>query len=326
MKFSLQWLKLSSAALVMTAASSALLAAEEWPNRAVRIIVPSTPGAVQDVVARLIGQKLSVSLGQQFIIENRPGASTNVGTVFVARSKPDGYTYLLSTTSLAWYPDMFKKLPYDPFKDLVNVASVAQSPAIIYAHAGLAANNVKELIALSLKTPQGLDYAGSGVGVTHHLALEELQRATGARFRMIPFNGGTPAMTAVASGQIPFGMLTLGSLRAAIESGKIKPLGLVADKRTAMMPNLPTLAEQGLINIDATVRFPLMGPAGIPQDILNKLADHLRRIVDDPSIKGTFATAGLEPAFLSGPDTTKNMRERADAWRPIIQSLKIQLD
>lgn len=313
-------------ALVALACSAAGAVAEDYPTRTIYFIAPSPPASIQDLVGRLIATRLSPMVGQPVVVENKPGASTNIGAQFVANARPDGYTLLVHHTSFVINAYLFHDLPFKPFQDLVPIIGLAVSPSIIYVNPGFPVQSLKELIALGKAKPGQIAYATSGVGTIHQLAIETISNETGAKFLHVPYPGGPPAVTAVSGGEVQFGMLTLGSVLPQMRAGRVRGLAIVGATRSSLAPEIPSLVEEGLPPLPGATQLMLMAPAHTPQPVLDAIAEKVREILKDPGIVKSFADIGVEPSVLSSTELTALMHREADTWRPIIQALDLHLD
>ncbi len=313
----------AAAALVLASASAG---AQDYPSRTIHFVAPSPPASTQDLVGRIIAERLAPKIGQAVVVDNKPGGSTNIGAEFVATQRPDGYTLLVHHTSFSINQYLFKSLPFKPFEDLVPVIGLSNSPTIIYVNPKFPVSSLKELVELGKAKPGTINYSTSGVGTIHQLGIETISRQTGAKFVHVAYAGGAPAVTAVSMGEAQFGMLTLGSVLPQMSAGSVRGLAIVGDKRSALAPDVPTLVEQGFQSLPAATQLMLMAPAKTPQPVIDLLAAKVREILADPAVGKLFANVGVEPSPMSGAELTALMHREVDAWKPIIEALNLHLD
>jgi tripartite-type tricarboxylate transporter receptor subunit TctC len=300
--------------------------AQELPCSQVRLIVPYPAGGATDVATRVVAERLEAALKKPVVVENRGGATGNIGTVAVVNAPADGCTLLVNATVIATFPHSFSRLAYNPFKDLAPVGGVGISPALIIAAPSVPANNIKELIALSKSRAQGLNYSTAGYGLQQHLATEELARRTGAKFTHVAYRGGGTAMNDLMAARLDFGVFLAGTTKPLIAGGKLKALAILADKRSELVPDIPTTAEQGFPGLDAGVHFMMFAPAATPKPVVALLSAQVRTLIADPSLKQRFASIGYEATPLSADEVTALMRKIEADLTPVIKRLNIKLD
>jgi tripartite-type tricarboxylate transporter receptor subunit TctC len=269
--------------------------AQAWPTGPVRIVVPFAAGGAIDTVARLIGQRLSEQLKQPVVIENRPGAGGNVGTDAVAKSAPDGYTLLLTTNGHAISPSLYRKLPYDPIRDFAPVTQLHASTLVLVAGKKLAARSLAEMIAAARAQPGSLSYGSTGVGNPLHLTMEMLKLQAGIDVVGIPYRGDAPLLTALTAGEIDMAVSPLPTTRPHIEAGNLRALGVTAAKRNPAVPDMPTIAEQGMPGFDSSSWHGFFVPAQTPREIVLRLYEESRKVLDAPDIRERLAKMGIEP-------------------------------
>jgi tripartite-type tricarboxylate transporter receptor subunit TctC len=278
MQASTSFMKLIAAASVFFAATP--LPAQTYPSRVVRIVVAYPPGGSIDVVARLVNQRLTSALGQQFIAENRAGAAGNIGTDYVAKATSDGYTLLMgSAASISSAPAVYAKLPYDPVRDLAPIIQVANQPNVLSAHPSVPARTLKDFIAIAKANPGKFNYGSSGIGASQHMTAELFAMLTGVRIEHIPYKGGTPAMTDLISGQIDFMFTPAPNAIAFVKSGKIRGIAVTSLKRSSALPELPTMDESGLQGFELLGWIGLLGPAGTPREIVDRLNAEINKLL-----------------------------------------------
>jgi tripartite-type tricarboxylate transporter receptor subunit TctC len=304
----------------------AVAAAQEWPTKAVRIIVPFGPGSTPDMVGRLIADHMQQKRGQPFVIENRAGASANTGTDAVAKADPDGYTIGISLGGpLAINTLLFAKMPYDPAKDLALITMLTTQPSVLVVHAGVAANSVAELVDLLRKNPGKYNYGSIGNGSLSHLAMEALALKSGTTMVHIPYPGSPQAMTAVLRNDVQMACLPAISVVPHVASGKAKILAISLGQRSALLPGVPTLKETGL-DVEADAWNGLIAPAKTPEPIIAKIHDAVVGGLAEPAIREKLASQFMEPI----PTTPAQFRAKIDAdlarWSPIIKALDLKIN
>jgi len=282
--------------------------AQAYPARPVRIIVPYPPGGATDVMARTVAQKLNESWQQAVVVENKPGASGSVGSEIVAKSVPDGYTLLVQGTQHAINLSLYKQLPYDTLRDFVPINYIASAPFLLVLHPSVPANTVAELIAYIKARPGGLNYGSSGVGGGAHLAGEIFKTAAGVPLTHIPYKGAAPAMADLLGGQVTMVFDPIPTSITQVRAGRLKALAITSAKRSALMPELPTVAESGLPGFDVSAWFGLYGPAAMPKDIAIKLNAEVNRILQLPEVKEKFAGLGAESMIMNTDQFALHLR------------------
>jgi tripartite-type tricarboxylate transporter receptor subunit TctC len=273
-----------------------------WPDRPIRLVVPFAAGGALDVVGRILGQKLTDSLGRAILIDNRLGAAGNIGAEFVARSAPDGYTLLMSSvTTQAISMTLIAKPPYDFVRDYAPVALVGSAPLALIVHASLPVKTVREFIALAKARPGELNYFSSGTGSGTHLGGALFDQMAGIRTTHVPYKGGAAGINDLLSGQIHFSFSTIGLAVPYVEAGRIRILGVGSTRRYSRLPHVPTIAESGVKGYEAEQWYGVVAPAGTPRAIVDRLAGELKVIVAMPDVRDRFFAQGVEPVY-SGPD------------------------
>ena len=315
------------AGLAGLAAPAAIIAAEGYPAKSVRIVVPYPPGGANDVIGRLIAQKLTASMGQQFVIENKPGATGLTGTAQVAKSEADGYTLLVSASVHVIYPSLFKQVPFDPLKDFAPVSQLASGSMILSVNPEFPAKSVQELLAYAKANPGKLQYASSGNGSATHLAAEALKMQAGVQMEHVPYRGGAPAISDTAAGHIPMVIDPVASSLPFIQSGRLRPLAVTTAKRSPLLPELPSIAEAGnLPQYDIGTWYGLWAPAGTPAVIVQKLADHVARVVRDPDTQERLRTLGLEGVGSPPAEFRAYNASESEKWRKIVAESGAKMD
>ncbi|MFT4266017.1 MAG: tripartite tricarboxylate transporter substrate binding protein [Xenophilus sp.] len=274
-------------------------ASEAWPTRPVRVVVPFPPGGGTDIVARALGQKLSDRLGQPVVIDNKPGASTIIGTDAAAKAAPDGYTLLLSgSTSYSVNPALRAKLPYDPVRDFTPLAIVARTPLVLVVAAGAPWQTVDQLAAAAKAQPKGIRYATFGAGSGPHLAGELFALAAGVKLQDVPYRGSAQSTLAVIGGEIEMGIDTVAAVAPHIRAGRLRALGIVGATRSSLLPQVKTLAEQKLPDATFDAWYGFAAPARTPAPIIERLGRDLAATMADPALQAQLKTQGMEPAFV----------------------------
>lgn len=311
----------AAASVFVNSAMSAELKCSE-----VRLVVPYPAGGATDVAARLLGEQLETALKKTVVVDNRPGASSNIGTLSVVRATPDGCTLLINATTIATFPWSFSKLSYDPLKDLAAVGGIGNTPTVEVTSRDGKANDIKGLVAWAKEKPDGLTFASTGYGLFPHLAAEELAQLSDAKMRHVPYKGIAQASGDLITGRVDFGSFTLGSVMSLINEGALKPLAIYADRRSELVPNIPTTVEQGLKGHDAGVRYLVFAPPSTPKDTISLLSAVLSKIVSDTKLKPRFMRIGFDPTPMSAEEASVAMRKAGDDWAPVIKRLNIKLD
>ena len=293
-------------------------AAEEYPTRAVKIVVPQTPGGASDALARIISQKLSERWGQPVVVENRAGAGGNVGTELVATSAPDGYTLLMSYVGTqAINGALYKKLPFDPDKDFAPVATLATLPFVVVVKPDAPFRTLPELVAAARK--DRLTYGSAGNGSVNHLLGEMFNTAAGIKLTHIPYRGAAPAMTDLMGGQIDMVFTSLPSVAGAIRSGKLQPLAVTSARRAASFDTIPTIAESGYAGFDVTPWFGLLAPARTPAAIVGKINAEVNDLLKSKEVADSFAAQGADPYRTTPEEFSKVLKADIEKWGQVVK-------
>ncbi len=283
------------AAIAIALAHPDARAQSAFPNRPIRIIVPAAPGGTVDILSRAVSQKLSEGLGQSVLVENKPGASTNLGNDFVARAPADGYTLLMSGITLSTNGHLYTKLTYDPQKDFAPITLIATSGNVLVVNPALGVSNVRKLIALAKTKPGRLHYGTPAVGATGHLAGEMFNAMAGVQLTQVPYKGAAPALTDLIAGQIEMTFDNIPAAIAHIRSGKLKALAVTSATRSAILPDVPTVAESGVPGYDISAWFGLVAPVRTPGEVINKLHAESVKALASKEVRDRFAQLGFEP-------------------------------
>jgi tripartite-type tricarboxylate transporter receptor subunit TctC len=293
-------------------------AAQPWPAKPVRIVVPLSAGGFADVPARLLAPRLSAQLGRQFYVENRPGAGGTLGTDHVAKAEPDGYTLLFTATPHVIGPWLYKSLPYDALRDFAPVARVASGPYALVVHPQLQAATVAELIALARARPGEIDYASSGNGSAQHLVTAMFAALAGIRLNHVPYKGSGPAMQDLIAGEVKVSFAGIPNVVAHVRSGRLRILAVTTATRWPDLPEMPTVAEAGVPGYEAALWVALLAPAATPGEIVQRLHTEVGRSLQDPELARSLRAAGIAPALLGPRETGAFLRTEYDKWGRVV--------
>lgn len=298
----------------------------DYPTRPISLIVPFSPGGGNDIMARLVGERMSRTLGQQVVVENRPGAGGNIGSRQAAHSAPDGYTILLAFTgTIGINPSLYANLGYDPNKELTPIGSISTTPAVLVVHASLPVHNLSDLIAYA-KAEQGLvNYASSGVGTVTHIATEMLADAAGIELKQIPYKGTGPAISDLLGGHIKVMMPPIPAVISQLNAGVLRAIGVTSPERSPLLPDVPTLSEAGLPGFSSEQRYGLLAPAGTPKPIIDRLNKELRAALADETVRARILEDGATPR----PDTPEEygaaIARDQKTWGGIVRKLGLRV-
>lgn len=298
--------------------------AQDYPNKPVRFIVPYAPGGSSDILARTLGQKLAEAMGQPFIIDNRPGAGSMVGTDALAKSPADGYTIILSDMPHTINPSINPKVPYDPVKDFSPVSVISVSPMFLFVHPSFEAKSVKELIALAKAQPNKFAIASGGNGATTHLVAELLQASAGIKLTHVPYKGAGPAIADVAAGQVPITFTSMATAAPLVKAGRLRVLGVTSSKRLAAFPDVPTFEESGLTGLTFEHWWGIMAPARTPAAVVAKLHGEIVKALAAPDVRDRFTALAVEPR-TNTPDQFRALIESDLArWAKVVRDAGIK--
>jgi tripartite-type tricarboxylate transporter receptor subunit TctC len=316
--------KMLVSTIALGAAASGVQA-QDWPTKPIRIIVPYSAGGTSDIIARAISQQLSEALKQPVIVENRAGANGNLGADAVAKSTPDGHTLLLCDVgALAISPSVYTKLAFDPSKDLRGVTMLAYSPHLLAVHPSVAANNLKELVALSQKTQ--LNFAVTAMGSAPHLAGVAVERASGAKWQYIPYKGGSQAVTDTIAGQTQVLMNGMLATLPFVQSGKLKIIGVSKRTRMPVLGDVPTLQEQGIANFESGTWQGILVANGTPAPIISRLNAELIKVIRSPDIRARLTVQGAEVVTMAPAEQDKFFNQERKRWAEVVEQNNIKLD
>ncbi len=312
--------------LIAALCSNAALA-QAYPSKPVRLIVPFAPGGTTDVLARLVAQKLTDALGQQFIIENKPGAGGNIGTELAVKSPADGYTLVMSFDgTMAINPNTYAKMPFDPQKDLAAVANVAQVPLLMVVHPGVAAKNVAEFVALAKASPGRINYSSAGHGSTGHLTGELFRSRAGISIVHVSYKGGGQAVQDLLGGQIQMLVTALPTVEGHLKGAKLRALAFTSAKRVPGAPDVPTLAESGYPGLEVLSWYGILAPAGTPPDVVRKLNGEINRILLLPDVRERLTALGTEPTGGTPEQFAQVIRADTARWAKVVSDAGIRIE
>lgn len=292
-------------------------AAERYPSRPIRIIVPFSAGGPNDVIARIIAQKLTDAWSTNVIVDNRPGAGGNIGTELIARAAPDGHTLGLVSTAFVVNPSLYASVGYDPLKDFAPVILAAVSPVIIVAHPSLPARSVSELVQLAKKTP--LVYASPGAGTTGHLGGELFSTIAGINMQHVPYKGAAPAVTDLLGGQVKLGFTAVPPAAPHVKAGRLRAIAVTTGRRTASLPDVPTVAESGYPNYEVDNMYGVIATAGAPRQAIERLNREIARIVNAPDVKGRLEGLGFDPVGSGIETFAQYLRSESVKWAKVVK-------
>lgn len=315
-----------SALLLAMLAALGTAHAQTYPGKPIRLVVGFTPGGGVDINARLLAPKLTEYLGQQVIVENRPGAGTNIANEFVAKSAPDGYTLLINTAAVAINMSLYKKVPFDTLRDFAAVSVFSMSPNILVVHASVPVRNVKELIALARSKPGALNFSSAGSGTTQHLSGELFKVRTKTNIVHIPFKGSAPSMTALISGEVDLSYANIPAIHSHVKSGRLRPIANLGPRRSDQLPNVPTMKEAGVSGVEVVVWYGVLAPAKTPRDIINTLSGAIIKATRAPDIKQRLLDQGAEPLGNTPEEFSKLLREEVEKWAEVVKVSGAKVD
>lgn len=303
-----------------------LVMAQAYPSKTVRVIIPWPPGGSNDIVGRLVMQKMSDNLGLQFIIDNRGGAAGTIGTDMLSKSPSDGYTIMVHSATHIANPHLYKKLPYDTLKDVIGVAPLARQVGMLVVHPSLPVNSIKEFIALGKKRPGEIAYASSGNGSFVHLAMALLNSMTNTKMIHVPYKGGGPAAIAISSGEVQAMTATVGSVIPHINSKRLKPIAVTSDDRITQYPNVPTIAEGGVKGYEFTAWIGAFAPAGVPKSTMDKLNMEMQKALKDKSVAGKLSAQTLDPMFMTPEQFALRLQSDYAKYAKVIKESGARID
>ena len=318
--------KLQSLCVAVACFATGLATAQDWPAKPARIVVGFPPGGIVDITARQLGQKLQESLGQPFIVENRAGAGGSIATDHVAKSAPDGYTLLMAFDTHAVNPHIYKSLPFDTLRDFAPVSLVGRIPLAFVAHPSLAADDARALVKLAKAKPGNLTYGSVGAGSSGHLAAEQFKLIAGIDLLHVPYKGGAPAVTALLGQQVSLIVFAVGAAVPHIKAGKLKGLAVTGPTRSAALPQVPTMAEQGYPQLDSGAWLGIVAPAGTPGAIVTRLQGEIAKAVKDPAMTQKLAEQAVELVGGTPQEFGAFIRAEHDKWGKLIREAKLNIE
>lgn len=296
-----------------------------WPQQVLRIVVPFAPGSFTDIAARLLAQELTEPLGQPVIVENRGGGGSTAGTLTVVRAAPDGYTLLLTDTSLSISPGLYPNLPYDPLKDLAQISRIADSPSILLVRPGLGPRTLAELLTLARAKPGEITFGSGGPGSSAHLAMELLLNVTGTKALHVPFRGVAAAIAEVVAGRLDMAIASLASGVAQVQAGTLLGLAVSGQARSALLPAVPTFAEAGVPGYDVSYWWGIAAPAGTPRPIIDRLNREIVRACAQPRLREAFLQQAAVAATSTPEEMSRHLEREVGIWREVIRTAKVTL-
>jgi tripartite-type tricarboxylate transporter receptor subunit TctC len=308
----------------IAALASGTAAGQTYPARSVRAIVAFAPGGVTDTFARLVCQKLSENLGKQFYVDNLPGATGNTGTAQAAKAAPDGYTLLFAFSSYVVNPTLFDRIPYDPDKDFDAVTLAVTSTTVLTVNPSVPARSVKELVEVIRANPGKYSYSSAGAGTQSHLAGEQFRLSLGLDLVHVPYNGGSPAILAVVGNHTPIGFSSPAAALPQIRQGNVRALAITASQRSAILPDVPTMAEAGYPNIEGDSWVGVLVPRGTPRDIIDLLQREIAKIIAEPDMKARLAELGYDPVASTPEEFAARIKREIATWGKVIRDANIK--
>ncbi len=314
-------------ALVASAVFATSVRAQDYPTRAIRMLVPYAPGGISDIAARIVGAKLTEAWGQQVIVENRPGGNGFIAMEATARSAPDGYTLVMCTVGdVAINPALFKEIPYVVDRDFAPIASVSDAPMVLAANSASPYKSIADVVAAAKAQPGTLNVATPGYGSINQLVLESMALNTGTKFVHVPYKGGAPAAQALMAGDIPLGILASSSVAPHVQAGKVRVLAVTTAQRSALNPEWPTMQAEGAGDIAMSNWTLLLAPKGTPQPILDRLNAEVVKILNMPDVKQRFAGGGVVTMPSSAAELDARIKREAAVYRDIVQKANVHVD
>lgn len=325
--------RLPQCGLLLAAAGALLLAdnqnvfAQGYPNKPLRFLLGFAPGGASDIVARIVGARLSEALGQPVVIDNRPAASGAVAAGLIARSPPDGYSMLLAATStIAVNPSLYKNLPYDSLKDFTYVANFVSMPNLLVVHPNVAAKSVTDLIALAKAEGGKLSYASAGMGSANHFTAALFSHLAKVQMTHVPYKGGGPALIDVTGGQVPVMFATIVSAMQFVKAGRLRPLGVTSAERSPSIPDVPTIAEAGVPGYESTIWYGTVMAAGVPKPIVARLSSEVDKLLQAQEVKDRFHALGANVFFMTPERFTQYVQAEIKKWRGVVQATGMRVE
>jgi tripartite-type tricarboxylate transporter receptor subunit TctC len=312
-------------AFALGCASGAVMA-QSYPVKAVRVVIPWPPGGSNDIVGRVVTQKLSEMTGQQFVVDNRAGAAGTIGSDVVAKSPPDGYTIMIHSATHIANPHLYGKLPYDTLKDFVGVAPLSVQIGMLIVHPSLPVKSVKELIALAKSQPGQITYSSSGNGSFVHLTMAMFNAMTGTKMTHVPYKGGAPAAVSISSGETQAQIGTIGAVMQQVKAARVRPLAVTSDYRVEVFPQVPTLAEAGVPGYEFTAWIGTLAPAATPKAIVDKLNGDIAKVLRMPDVSANLKSQTLDPLIMSPEQFARRLKSDYDKYEKVIRLTGAKID
>jgi tripartite-type tricarboxylate transporter receptor subunit TctC len=319
-------LMLASCAVAAQPSAAAPGAGHAYPSRDIRFIVPFPPGGGNDVVGRIVARNLQVALGKEVIVDNRGAAGGTVGTDIAAKAAPDGHTLLVNNISLAVNATLFPKLPYDTLKDLAPVSIIGHQPSVLLVRPGLEAKTVRELLDLAKRRPGEVVYGSGGPGSSSHLATERLMMVAGARMTHVPYKGLAQAVSDVGNGRVDMVIATASTALPQLAGGKVRALAVTTAKRSALLPQVPTMAEAGVPGYEVSTWYALLVPARTPAPVVARLNGELAKIAADAEVRKSFAAQGLDTAHTTPERARAHIRSEIERWGKVVKAMGVKTE
>jgi tripartite-type tricarboxylate transporter receptor subunit TctC len=299
---------------------------QAYPAKPLRFVVGFPPGGGTDIMARLLAAKLPEYLGQPIVVENRPGAATNIAMEHVARSAPDGYTILVTTATMAMNPAFYRKLPVDVLRDFAPVSVFSDSPNVLAVRAGLAAKDAGEVVALARAKPGVLNYSSAGTGTTQHMTGELFKLRTGTDIVHVPFKGTGPSLTALIAGDVDMTYVNIPALLAQVKAGRLRALAIAGAKRSELMPDVPTMKEAGIDGVEVTIWYGVLAPAGTPRAAVDTLAAAVIKAARAPDVRSRLLEQGAEPIGNTPEEFARQLRDEVGRWIKVVADSGIRVE
>jgi tripartite-type tricarboxylate transporter receptor subunit TctC len=310
---------LTPALLVLAALAPAGACAQSYPTKPVRLVVGFTPGGGVDINARMLAPELGKALGQQFIVDNRPGAGTNIANELVAKSPPDGYTLLVNTAAVVINMSLYRKVNFDAIKDFAPISIFSQSPNILVVHPSLPVKNIRDLVTLAKSKPGAMNFSSAGSGTTQHLTGELFKLRTGTNIVHIPYKGSAPSLTALLGGEVEMTFANIPAISSHVKSKRLRALANAGTKRSDQMPEVPTLKESGIGGVEVVVWYGVLAPAGTPREIVGALSAAMAKAARAPEVRQRLLDQGAEPVGNSPEEFAKLLREELTRWSEVVK-------
>jgi tripartite-type tricarboxylate transporter receptor subunit TctC len=310
---------LTPALLVLAALAPAGVCAQSYPAKPVRLVVGFTPGGGVDINARMLAPELGKAFGQQFIVDNRPGAGTNIANELVAKSPPDGYTLLVNTAAVVINMSLYRKVNFDAIKDFAPISIFSQSPNILVVHPSLPVKNIRDLVTLAKSKPGAMNFSSAGAGTTQHLTGELFKLRTGTSIVHIPYKGSAPSLTALLGGEVEMTFANIPAISSHVKSKRLRALANAGTKRADQMPEVPTLKESGIGGVEVVVWYGVLAPAGTPREIVGALSVAMAKAARAPEVRQRLLDQGAEPVGNSPEEFAKLLREELTRWAEVVK-------